>query len=126
MIREGGRVKKPLAWLCFSYPYLFMTTPRLTKTAAMELGPHNIRVNAICPGSVDGPRIEGVIEREAQARQVAAEVVRQSYLRKNSLRTFIQAEEVANLVLFICSDLGARISGQALGLDGHTETLAQL
>ena len=97
----------------------------LTKTAAMELGPHNIRVNAICPGSVDGPRIEGVIEREAQARQVDAEVVRQSYLRQNSLRTFIQAEEVANLVLFICSDLGARISGQALGLDGHTETLAQ-
>ena len=91
----------------------------------MELGPHNIWVNAICPGSVDGPRIEGVIEREAQARQVDAEVVRQNYLRQSSLRTFIQAEEVANLVLFICSDLGARISGQALGLDGHTETLTQ-
>ena len=48
----------------------------LTKTWAMELGPEGIRVNAICPGSVGGPRMDGVIEREAAARGVSPASVR--------------------------------------------------
>jgi len=96
-----------------------------TKTLAMELGPHGIRVNAVAPGSVSGSRIEGVIEREAEARGVDADVVRASYLRQNSLRTFVSAQDVANFVLFACSGQGRFISGQVLSVDGHTETLAQ-
>jgi NAD(P)-dependent dehydrogenase (short-subunit alcohol dehydrogenase family) len=96
----------------------------LTKTLAMELGPHGVRVNAICPGSVDGERLDAVIERDADQRGLTAEAIRDVYLRQSSLRTTISPEDVANLALFLASDPGSRISGQAIGLDGHTETLA--
>ncbi len=94
-----------------------------TKTLAMELGPFGIRVNAICPSSVEGKRIDAVIERDAKRRGKTAEEVREMYLRQSSMRSFVSAEDVANLALFLASDQSARISGQALGLDGHTESL---
>jgi NAD(P)-dependent dehydrogenase (short-subunit alcohol dehydrogenase family) len=96
----------------------------LTKTLAMELGPDGIRVNAICPSSVEGERLDRVIERDARKRGMTVEAIRDVYLRQTSLRTFIGAEDVANMALFLASDLAGRISGQAIGLDGHTETLA--
>jgi len=96
----------------------------LTKTWAMELGPFAIRVNAICPGSVDGERIRAVIERDAKAQGKSVDEMRQSYLMQSSMRTFINPEDVANLALFLSSDAGAKISGQALGLDGHTESFS--
>lgn len=96
----------------------------LTKTWAMELGPFGIRVNAICPGSVSGPRIDGVIERDAQQRQLSAEQVRDVYLRQSSMRLFVDAQDIANMALFLSSDLGRNVSGQAIGVDGHTEGLS--
>jgi len=96
----------------------------LTKTWAMELGPFGIRVNAICPGSVDGERIRGVIERDAREQGKSLDEIRQSYLMQSSMRTFIDPEDIANLALFLASDAGAKISGQALGLDGHTESFS--
>jgi len=96
----------------------------LTKTWAMELGPHNIRVNALCPGSVNGPRIEGVIERDAAGRGVTADSIRDIYQRQSSMRLFVDAQDVANMALFLSSELGASISGQAIGVDGHTEGLS--
>ncbi len=98
----------------------------LTKTLAMELGPFDIRVNAICPGSVSGPRIERVIDKTAASRGVSSGEVRDSYLRQSSMRTFVDAEDIAATVLFLCSEAGARISGQALAVDGHTEGLSEL
>ena len=95
----------------------------LTKTLAMELGPHGIRVNAICPGSVEGDRVDAVIERDAENRGLTAKEIRNVYLRQSSLRTFISPDDVANLALFLASDLASKISGQAIGVDGHTETL---
>ncbi len=95
----------------------------LTKTLAMELGPHNIRVNAICPGSVEGARIDGVIAADAAARGLSEAEVREAYVRQVSMRTFVTAQDIANMVLFICSDAGAKISGQALSVDGNTESL---
>jgi NAD(P)-dependent dehydrogenase (short-subunit alcohol dehydrogenase family) len=95
----------------------------LTKSLAMELGDFGIRVNAICPGSVDGPRMETIIEHDAQVGGVAPEVVREKYLRQTSLRTFINSQEVADMILYLCSDSGQSVSGQALAVDGHTETL---
>lgn len=96
----------------------------LTKTWAMELGPFGIRVNAICPGSTDGERIRGVIERDAKAQGKSVEEIRRNYLMQSSMRVFVNPQDVANLALFLASDQGAKISGQALGLDGHTESFS--
>lgn len=95
-----------------------------TKTLAMELGPAGIRVNAICPGSIKGPRIDGVIERDAAARGMTAAQIRKLYERQVSLRQFVDAEDVANVAYFLASPQGRMISGQILGVDGHTESLS--
>jgi NAD(P)-dependent dehydrogenase (short-subunit alcohol dehydrogenase family) len=98
----------------------------LTKTLAMELGPSGIRVNALCPGSVSGPRIDGVIERDAAKRGLTPDAVRHEYQRQSSMRCFVDAEDVAAMVTFLVSQAGSRISGQAIAIDGHTEGLSQL
>lgn len=94
-----------------------------TKTIAMELGQDRIRVNAICPGSVSGERIDSVIKKEADLRKLTFNEVKSGYERQVSLRTFVDAVDVTNTILFLCSKYGSKISGQALGVDGHTETL---
>ncbi len=94
-----------------------------TKTLAMELGEFGIRANAICPGSINNPRMDHVIAIESAATNRPQAEIRRSYERQVSMQTFINPEEIANMVLFICSPLGAKISGQVLSVDGHTETL---
>ena len=96
----------------------------LTKTWAMELGPHNIRVNAVCPTSVEGERIESVIRADAEKRGLAPEEIRDVYERQSSMRTFVTVDDVAAMVAFLASDAAQRISGQAIAVDGHTETLS--
>jgi NAD(P)-dependent dehydrogenase (short-subunit alcohol dehydrogenase family) len=90
---------------------------------SLELGPLGIRVNAICPGDVEGDRIERVIAMEAQSRGVSREAVVAERVAGTALRTFISPHDVASLILFICSEAGAKISGQALAVDGHVEGL---
>jgi NAD(P)-dependent dehydrogenase (short-subunit alcohol dehydrogenase family) len=91
----------------------------LTKTLAMELGPYDIRVNAICPGSVDGPRMDAVITAEAKQKGVSEEIIRKGYTYSASLRTFISARDVANMAFFLASPEAERVSGQAIPVDGH-------
>jgi len=93
----------------------------LTKTLAMELGPFGIRVNAICPGDVEGERIDHVIRREAENRAMSIDEVVAERVAAVSLRTMISPHDVAALILFVCSDAGAKISGQALLVDGNAE-----
>ena len=95
----------------------------LTKSLSMELGEHGIRVNAICPGAVAGPRIDRVIAADAEARGLPLQTVRQSYLNQNSLRDFIRPESIARMVLFLCSPAGNQITGQAISVDGDTHSL---
>ncbi|HTP99647.1 MAG TPA: SDR family oxidoreductase [Casimicrobiaceae bacterium] len=94
-----------------------------SKSLSMELGPFGIRVNAICPGAVEGARIEHVIERKAALRDVAPDVVRDEMLAKMSLRRFVSADDIANAIVFLASPLGANISGHALPVDADTQAL---
>ena len=96
----------------------------LTKTLAMELGSDGIRVNAICPGSVRGKRINRVIEADALEQGKTVEEIEKLYLAQVSMKTFVEPEDVSNLAMFLSSDLGRFISGQAIGLDGNTEGLS--
>lgn len=93
----------------------------LMKTAAMELGPFGIRANAICPGAVEGPRMEGVLEREAGAKGTTRDAIYRGYASGTSMRTFVQAEEIANMAVFLTSDAARHVSGQIIAVDGHTE-----
>ena len=95
----------------------------LTKTLAQELGPSGIRVNCICPGAVEGDRIDRVIAAEALKTNRSAEDVRAQYVARSSLRQMIKPGDIAAMILFLTSPAGARISGQEIAIDGHTETL---
>lgn len=97
----------------------------LTKSLAHELGPLGIRVNAICPGAVAGPRIDRVIAAEAAASGRDEAEVRASYAQVSALRSFVEPEDIASMTLFLCSEAGARISGQAISVDAYTDTLAR-
>ncbi|MEM7140237.1 MAG: SDR family oxidoreductase [Actinomycetota bacterium] len=94
-----------------------------TKTLAMEVGSHGVRVNALCPGSINGPRMEHVIDLETAASGRPRDEVRDGMFDQVSMRTFIDAEEIAHTIAFLASPLGRHISGQALAVDGNTETL---
>ena len=98
----------------------------LTKTWAMEYGQENIRINTICPSSVNGDRIEQVIDREAKYRNVAPEEVKSAYLSQTSMKTFIDAEEIAGMIVYLLSPLAKKITGQMLVIDGHTESLSMI
>lgn len=95
----------------------------LTKSLAIELGPSNIRVNAIQPGIVKGPRIERVIAARAKQMNVPYEEMEKQYLAKISLRRMTTPEEVAATALFLCSAAGSGISGQAISVCGNVEVL---
>ena len=94
-----------------------------TKSLSGELGPFGIRVNAICPGFVAGPRIESVLASKAAARGVPADIVRAEGLARTSLRRFVSAEDIANAIVFLASPCGSNISGHALPVDGDLQAL---
>ena len=95
----------------------------LTKTLAIELGPDGIRVNAICPGAVNGPRIDSVIAAKARMLELPADEVSALYHNQSSLGRLIEAEDIANMAVFVASDMARNVHGQALAVDGNTEKL---
>jgi NAD(P)-dependent dehydrogenase (short-subunit alcohol dehydrogenase family) len=95
----------------------------LTQSLAKELGPANIRVNAILPGIVEGPRMSAVIEARAKQTGVSYEAMEKSYLDRVSLRRMVTAHDVAATVAYLLSEAARNISGQSLGVDGNVETL---
>ncbi len=94
----------------------------LTKSLAIELGPYNVRCNAICPGAVRGPRIQKVIEGEAALRGVGAQLVAAELVSQQSLTRFTEPEEVAALAVYLASPAAFMINGQDIAIDGHVET----
>lgn len=95
----------------------------LMKTLAMELGPFGVRVNAIAPGAVEGPRMERVLEMEAAADGRDIEEVRALYAEGTSMRTWVTAEDIAQMVGFLASGAASKVSGQMIAVDGHTERM---
>ena len=93
-----------------------------TKSLAIEVGPYNVRANAICPGSVRGPRMERVISAEAKARGVSADEIEREYASSQSIARFVDAQEIADMAYFLASPQAVMVSGQAIAVDGHTET----
>jgi len=94
-----------------------------TRSLAIELGPAGIRVNAILPGFVDGPRIRAVIRAKAQAASIGDNEMTERALGNVSLRCFVTQQDIANMALYLCSPFGATISGQALAVDGDVQML---
>jgi len=94
-----------------------------TQSLAKELGPHGIRVNAILPGIVEGPRIDKVIGDRARQLGISHAEMEKNYLEKVSLRRMVSPYDVASMVAFLLSDAGINVSGQSLGVDGNVETL---
>ncbi len=92
----------------------------LMKTLAMELGAQGIRANAILPGSVNGPRIDRVFADEAAAKGMTEQAVRAGYESGTALRSLVDAQDVANMAVFLASDGGRLISGQTITIDGFT------
>jgi NAD(P)-dependent dehydrogenase (short-subunit alcohol dehydrogenase family) len=93
----------------------------LTKTLAMELGEHNIRVNAIAPGAVAGERVERVFQGRAQASGRSIDEEKRLQLVNQSLKYFVDPADIARLALFLASDAGKSISGQVLPIDGNLQ-----
>jgi NAD(P)-dependent dehydrogenase (short-subunit alcohol dehydrogenase family) len=93
------------------------------ESLAAELGPHDIRVNTILPGIVEGPRIDAVIKARADNDGVPFEKMADTYKNMASLKRMVTAEDVANQILFLCSPAGRNISGQSISIDGHVRAL---
>ena len=97
----------------------------LTQTWAMELGPDNIRVNAILPGIVQGPRQDRVLSAKAASFGITLDEMRERALQRVSLRRMVSAHDIASQIVFICSSAGSNITGQSLSVDANVETLVQ-
>ena len=95
----------------------------VTKSLAMELGEFNIRVNAICPGSVSGDRIDRVIKAKSESLSIDEKELREDFESMVSLKTFVDKEDIANMVVFLLSEEAKRVSGQIMTVDGNTERM---
>ncbi|MGT2475139.1 SDR family oxidoreductase [Paraburkholderia terrae] len=95
----------------------------LVKSLAAELGPSNIRVNAILPGVVEGERMSKVIAARADALGISFDAMRDEYLKKISLRRMVTVDDIAAMTLFLASPAGGNITGQAISVDGNVEYL---
>ena len=93
-----------------------------TKSLSIELGPDRIRVNAIQPGPVDGPRIRAVIKAKAEAAGISENEMTERTVGVTSLKSFVTQQDIANMALYLASPFGATISGQAIAIDGDMQT----
>lgn len=95
----------------------------LTKTLAIELGPEGIRVNAVLPGAVDGPRIQAVIRAKAESLGRPYEEILKKYEEQASMARMVTEEDIANTVVFAASTKARSVTGQSLVVDCHTQFL---
>lgn len=122
-LSSGGRIvniasisgKQPLK---FRTPYVTskMGVIGYTRTLAVELAPRDITVNAICPGSVEGDRLNQVIEGQARQKGRPLEEIRAEFKESSPLESFVKPSDIAAVALFLCSHSADRITGQDLNV----------
>lgn len=95
----------------------------LTQSVAMEVGAFNIRVNAILPGIVAGTRQARVQSERAQALGISEAEMAGRYVANVSLKRKVDAQEIADMVIYLCSDAGRNITGMSMGVCGNVETM---
>ena len=94
-----------------------------TQSLAAEAGPDGVRANCIQPGIVEGERVERIIAAKARALGVSSGEVLEKMVEGVSLKTTVTAQDVANTALFLASDAGRHISGQAISVCGGVRYL---
>lgn len=94
-----------------------------TKTLALELGKFGVRVNAILPGAVEGPRVDAVIAAKAKTLGQPLEQVHAQYVNNAALQRMVSARDIANMALFSASGAARSVTGQALVVDGYMQAL---
>ena len=95
----------------------------LTKSLAMELGKYKIRVNAICPGSVKGERMQRVINAKAKLLKTTSLKIKKEFESMTSIPSFVSKGDIASMIIFLLSDHATNISGQSIAIDGNTERM---
>ena len=93
----------------------------LTKTVARELGPWNVRVNAIQPGMVNNERMRGIVQGIADQEGRTAAEVEADFLQFISMRCKVEPEDIADMAVFLSSEGARRVTGQVIAVDGHIE-----
>ncbi len=94
-----------------------------TQSLAAEAGPDGVRVNCIQPGIVEGERVERIMAAKAEGLGITKAQVRERMVEGVSLKTTVSAQDIANTALFLASDAGRHISGQAISVCGGVRYL---
>jgi NAD(P)-dependent dehydrogenase (short-subunit alcohol dehydrogenase family) len=95
-----------------------MAVVGFTRTVAMELGEDDVSVNAICPGATSGPRIDDVIEKQAERLDVSFEAAkRETFTDDTALGTLVEASDIADVAVFLASERGKHITAQDINVD---------
>jgi len=87
----------------------------MTEAVAREVGPYNVRVNALLPGAVSGENMDRILERRAEAEgRSVAEIVKENYTDPAALKRWVAPEEVAKAALFYASDASSAVTGDKM------------
>jgi NAD(P)-dependent dehydrogenase (short-subunit alcohol dehydrogenase family) len=89
----------------------------MTYGMALELAPHNIRVNCVAPGAVEGDRIDRVIAGQAEVRGISVDAMRRALIERSPLKRMVTADDIVDATLFFCSDMARSISGQVIAVN---------
>tara|TARA_B100000029_G_scaffold459192_1_gene489127 strand:- start:1863 stop:2651 length:789 start_codon:yes stop_codon:yes gene_type:complete len=93
----------------------------VTKTLAMELGKFNIRVNAVCPGTIKGDRMKRVIKDKAKFTKKSIKTIEKNFISMSSMKQWILEDDIGKMCSFLISNDSSKVSGQVISVDGHTE-----
>ena len=93
----------------------------ITNSLAMELGKFNIRVNAVCPGTIKGKRMKRVIKEKAKFMKKNPKNIEKDFVSMSSMKKWIFEEDIGKMCAFLISEDSSKVSGQVIAVDGHTE-----